>query len=68
MPHAENHFGGLLESDATRKIVDQKIDSILARPEGILIAAPKFIGFRAEVQTRTFNTPMEFYSPEYVPM
>ncbi len=33
----ENHFGGLLESDATSKIVDKKIDAILARPEGVCV-------------------------------
>ena len=32
----ENHFGGLLESDATSKMVDKKIDAILARPEGVM--------------------------------
>lgn len=33
----ENHFGGLLDSDSTSRLVDSKIDSILARPEGMYV-------------------------------
>ncbi len=36
----ENHFGGLLESDAASKMVDKKIEALLARPEGAYAYAP----------------------------